>query len=81
MNIQLLKASDFNEKLRERGAPKSISVQKICKTSKNEKEVRDVLSEIWNAPESSEEILSRTIVKNKEVFDFEQMLVETGKMQ
>ena len=81
MNIQLLKAADFNQKLRERGAPKSVSVQKICRTSKNEKEVRNILSAIWKSPESSEEILSTTMVKNNEVFDFEQMLEETGKMQ
>ena len=46
MNIQLLKASDFNKKLRERGCRKA-TVQKICKFAKNEDEVREILEMIW----------------------------------
>jgi hypothetical protein len=41
MNIQLLKAVDFNQRLRERGVPKFITVQKICRASKDESYVRD----------------------------------------
>jgi len=33
VNIQLLKAVDFNQKLRDRGAPKSVTVQRICRKS------------------------------------------------
>jgi hypothetical protein len=46
MNIQLLKASDFNSKLRERGVPKEVTVQKICRIARDEKEVREVLEAI-----------------------------------
>jgi hypothetical protein len=79
MNIQLLKASDFNEKLRERGVQKYVTVQKICRASKDESDVRNTLEKIWESPGSGREILSEVISANKEVFDFEQMLEETGK--
>jgi hypothetical protein len=74
MNIQLLKATDFNEKLHERGASKYVTVQKICRTVRDEKEVREVLEEMWKSPDKSEEILAKTAEKNKEVYEFEKML-------
>lgn len=74
MNIQLLKASDFNSKLRDRGVPKAVTVQKICKYAKDEKEVREVLESIWANPEKSNELLAEVVDKNKEVYDFERML-------
>lgn len=77
INIQLLKAADFNEKLRERGISKDITVQGICKAARDEKEVREVLQAIWETSERSSEILSKTIEKNKDVYDFEKMLEKT----
>jgi len=74
INIQLLKAADFNEKMRDRRIPKEITVQAVCKASKDEKEVREVLQAIWETPEKSNEILNKTIWKNKDVYDFEKML-------
>jgi hypothetical protein len=74
MNIQLLKAADFNEKMRERGVAKEITVQRICKAAKGEKEVREVLQAIWENPEKSNETLSKMVEKNKDVYDFEKML-------
>ncbi|MCW4046403.1 MAG: hypothetical protein NWE99_02420 [Candidatus Bathyarchaeota archaeon] len=77
INIQLLKASDFNEKLRDRAVPKEITVQAVCKTAKDEKEVRELLQAIWENPEKSSEILSKAVSKNKDVYDFEKMLEKT----
>jgi len=74
MNIQLLKAADFNEKLRERGTPKEVTVQKICRISKDEKEVREVLEDLWKNPARCEEVLAKIAEKNKEVYEFEKML-------
>jgi hypothetical protein len=74
MSTQLLKASDFNEQLRERGALKEFTIQKICRIAKNEKEIRDLLEDMWKTPEKSEEILVKTVDKNKEVYEFEKML-------
>jgi len=74
MNIQLLKASDFNEKLRERRITKKVTVQKICRIAKHEKEVRETLDGIWKNPNKSDEILANIVKKNKEVYEFEKML-------
>ncbi len=81
MNVQLLKAADFNQKLRDRGVPKSVTVQKICRASKDEREVREIIESVWNSSETADSILSKAIEQNKQVYDFEQMLEETGKMQ
>ncbi len=76
MNIQLLKAANFNQKLHGRGCPRKASVQKICKIARDEGEVRKILEEIWNNPDESEEILAEVREKNKEVYEFEKMLSE-----
>ena len=81
MNVQLLKAADFNQKLRDRGVPKSVTVQKICRISKDESEVREIIEASWNSSETADSILSKAIQQNKQVYDFEQMLEKTGKMQ
>jgi hypothetical protein len=81
MNVQLLKAADFNQKLRDRGVPKSVTVQKICRISKDESEVREIIEAAWNSSETADSILSKAIEQNKQVYDFEQMLEKTGKMQ
>ena len=74
MNIQLLKAADFNEKLRGRGCPRKVTVQKVCKIAKDEDDVRKILEEIWGNPEKSEGILAKTVEKNKNLYEFEKML-------
>jgi len=74
INIQLLKAADFNEKLREKGIPKEITVQGVCKAAKDEKEVREMMQAIWESPQKSGEILGKVIETNKDVYDFEKML-------
>ena len=77
MNIQLLKAADFNKRLHERGCPRKVTVQKICKVVKNEKEVREVLDAIWENAGRSEEVLAGVAEKNGEIYKFERMLEET----
>jgi hypothetical protein len=74
MNIQLLKASNFNGKLRERGCPKKVTVQRICRIARDEREVREVLEAVWENPGKSEEILAKVAEKNRDVYDFEKML-------
>jgi hypothetical protein len=77
MNIRLLKASDFNQKLHERGCSQEVTVQKICKRCKDEGEVRETLNRIWEKPKKSIQALSGLVKKNEELFEFEKMLVET----
>ena len=78
INIQLLKGADFNQKMQEKGISKNITIQGICRVAKNEKEVREILTKIWENPGKSPEILSNVAGKNKEVYEFEKILEETG---
>ena len=74
MNIRLLRPADFNDKLREHGVDKKVSVQKICRVCKDEKNVRAVLDEIWLKPSKAEEILDEAMERNQNVFVFEKVL-------
>jgi hypothetical protein len=74
MNIQLLKAADFNSKLRERGCSRSITVQKACRIAKNENEVREVLDTLWENSSRSREIIASVLEKNKDLYMFEKIL-------
>jgi len=78
MEMQLLKAADFNQKLRERGCPGGVTVQKICKVARDEREVREILDGIWKRPEKAEGILTETMERNKDIYGFERMLEEKG---
>jgi len=78
MEMQLLKAVDFNQKLRERGCPERATVQKVCKAARDEKEVREILDGIWKSPEKAEEILTEAMERNKDIYGFERMLEEKG---
>jgi hypothetical protein len=43
VNAQLLRESDFNEKMRKTKCSKAVTVQRVCRIAQNEKEVREVL--------------------------------------
>ena len=82
MNIQLLKAVDFNEKLRERGVDERVTTQSICKVSADEKQVRDTLEVIWKESDKAKERLDALSAGNAKLFEFERMLgneLETDK--
>jgi hypothetical protein len=74
MNMQLLKAVDFNDKLRGRGCPRIVSVQKICSIAKDEKEIREILDAVWENSPEAEEILKKAAVNNESIYRFERML-------
>ena len=76
MNIQLYKASDFNAKLRERQCPATLSVEKICRTAKDEKEVRQILDLVWKNPASSETLITEANGRNRDLYQFEKTLEE-----
>lgn len=76
MNIQLLKTADFNSKLHKRGCSIRTSVQKICKIAKDEKQVREILQNIWKNPKESEQIFATITKKNKAVYELEKLLEE-----
>jgi hypothetical protein len=74
--LQLLKASDFNQKLHEKGCPKTVSVQKTCRRARDEEEVRQTLDRIWKQPKESEENLNELLQKNEDLYKFEKILEE-----
>ena len=73
-NLQLVTAADFNEKLRERGCPRNVTVQKVCRLARNEDEVREALDRIWKGPEGGVEILAELQSVNEDLYRFEEML-------
>ena len=67
VNIQLLKVADFNQK-------RESAVQKICRLSKDESEVRNTLENIWKAPDTGDGLLVSAVNMNKSLYEFEKML-------
>jgi len=74
MNIKLIRPADFNSKLRERGVERRVTVQKVCKVCRDEKDVRSVLDEIWKNPEKAGEISTETLSRNQSIYEFEEAL-------
>jgi hypothetical protein len=74
MNIQLFKASDFNAKLHERGCALAMTVQKVCRVARDEKEIRIILEMIWKEPGNSEAELAEVEGRNQDLFEFERSL-------
>ena len=74
LNIQLLKTSALNQNLQERGIDKYVTVQKIYRAARDEKEVRSLLDEVWAKPESARDILSEAISRNSDVYSREEEL-------
>lgn len=81
MNIRLLRPVDFNSKLREFGVEKKITVQKVCRVAKNEKDVRRILDEIWKNPKKAKQTIEEVMEKNQKVFEFERSLSYKHKQQ
>jgi hypothetical protein len=77
MNIKLLRLVDFNERLREHGVNKTLTVQKICTIARDETEMRQLLDEVWTQPSALQDIVIETVAKNRNVFDFEHALLST----
>jgi hypothetical protein len=74
MNIQLIKSADLNQQLHQKGVETYVTVQKICRYAKDEKQVRETLTKIWNQPKKAREYLTELTHENKELFEFEKQL-------
>lgn len=81
LNTQLLRAADFNKKLHEHGCETWVTVQKICKRAKNEKEAREILQRIWEKPSKGASILKKLAEKNQELYEFERVLEGRKKVK
>jgi hypothetical protein len=73
-NLQLVTAADFNVKLRERGCPKGVTVQKVCRLARNEDEVRRTLDYAWSDSEGAAGVLEELEKGNEDLYKFEKML-------
>jgi len=74
MNIKLLRPADFNIKLREHGVDRKVTVQKICRVGKDEKDVRAVLDCIWKEASETNRFLDEIATRNQAIFHFEKVL-------
>jgi len=81
MNITLIKAADLNERLHEWGCPMEVTVQRICKWARNEKEVRETLSAVRKEPQKAKEILEKVRERNIGLYQSERKLEEGGKAE
>jgi hypothetical protein len=70
----LIRTADLNDKLRLRGCEASVKVQRVCRVSQDEEEVRDVLDRIWESPDSAIALLNKVALSNQRIFDLEQKL-------
>jgi hypothetical protein len=66
LNISLLKAGDFNEKLGERGCKPDLTIQRICKAARDENEIREILEAVWRQPSEARNILTGVLERNEE---------------
>ena len=77
MNLQLIKASDLNKRLHNHGIDPYVTIQKFCRFTRDEGEVREIFTKIWNQPQRAKELLTELTERNKELFEFERILEET----
>ena len=73
-NLQLVTAADFNAKLRERGCPKGVTVQKVCRLAQGEDEVSRTLDYVWSDSEGAVRILEELREGDEDLYRFKKML-------
>lgn len=79
MKIDLIKAADLNDTLQKRGVENFITVQKVCRLSMNEVEVRETLTKMWNQPEKARQFIVELAQKNQGIYEIERMLEESKR--
>jgi hypothetical protein len=60
--------------LLEKGCTKAVSVQRICKVARDEREVHEILNAIWEHSNKTEEILEKVAKNNEDIDKLERML-------
>lgn len=73
-SLQIVTSTEFNEKLRERGLPKNLTVQAVCRVARDENQVRRTLDVFWREPERAGEILGEIRDENEDLYKLEEML-------
>jgi len=69
-NLQLITAADFKI-LRKRGCPKEATIQKICRSAREETQGRETLDDFWDKPGDATGTLGR---ENEDLYRFEERL-------
>lgn len=69
-----MRPADFNSKLREQGVDRKVTVQKICRVCKDEKQTRTLLDGVWSEPGRGMEFSLQVSMGNEHVFKFEKTL-------
>nr|HXG06767.1 hypothetical protein [Nitrososphaera sp.] len=59
--------------------PKDVTVQKICKAARDERDVRRMLDVIWEKPEGAKDVMDNAIKTNNSVYKFEEELEASDK--
>ena len=54
-------------------------MSKVRARARDEEEVRETLSKIWNQPSKARIFLERLLEKNQDLYDFEKQLEEPNK--
>jgi hypothetical protein len=78
LNLQLIHPSDLNKQLHERVSDMEITVQRICRITKDENEVRETLTEIWRNPKQARKLLEQLTERNKGLYELEKTMEETN---
>jgi len=72
--LQIITSAQFNEKLREQGIPKKVTVQAVCRVARDEAQVREALDALWKEPGRAEEIIGELRAENEDLYKLEKML-------
>jgi len=73
-NLQLITAADFNKMLRGQGCPREATVQKICRATRDEAQVRETLDKFWEKPGEATASLGTLRRDNQDLYRFEEKL-------
>lgn len=73
-NIHLIRTSELNEKLLQRGVDRQVTLQSICRLCKNEEEVEAVLGAIWESPKEGAALVNQVAARNSRIFELEKKL-------
>jgi len=68
------RASEFNERLRSKEVAKEITIQRTCRTARDENEVGKLMDQIWDHPSMAPEVSAEAVQKNVDVSDLEEEL-------
>ena len=76
LNLQLIHPSDLNKQLHERVGDTELTVQRICRITRDENEVRSTLTDIWANPKQAQKLLTQLAERNQGFYELEKTMEE-----